>query len=358
MSNESVIYLTDRSAVETDDRCGMRYWWNRIEGGRGIVDEQEAFDLRIGRETHEDLATVATMEDISEEALKAVVADLLSPITEEDKIEQAKMELLYRRIGWFVAFALYIEPEIRRKYEDVGIEREIILDRQPLWVAVTPDRLLKDRTTGQLVYREYKTTISASNKWLESWKYAIQIHTSLAAIEEEIGTKVAYGQVMGLMKGYTTQERMFHPYAWGYYNATDDEWSSSYKQGAKWEAMPAWEYPGGPVEWVKFCGEEVAKGQFPHTAPIFLNRRMLDLWVDRRIAREEVIHTVKHTCTLDPQVRQRYFEMRTAQCRPAFGDQCPYLRACWNASIGADPLSHGYVPRTPHHDVEITLGDE
>lgn len=356
----TIIYLEDRSGAETDDHCGMKYWWQRKSGParKGLVPLKKELPLLIGGETHNDLATVADMEDISVDALKEVVKGLTSHLTQDDYCEQSKMELLWRRLGWLVAFALYLEPEIREKYDNVAVEDEVIYVRDPLWVPVTPDRVLRNKITNRLEYREYKTTVSSTQKWLHSWFYAIQLHLGLVAMSEELEEKVHFAQIMGLMKGYESQSdhRLVHPYVWGWYNHQLDKWSCDYtlSRGKDWVPMPVWEYPGGIVEWVRFCGPDVAKGQFPHSPPVFLNQRMLDLWTVRRLARQRQIRQVEEAAYLDEKIRVTYFEMKTGQCRPAFGDPCPYLPLCWNAEANANPLGSGdFIVREPHHDVEI-----
>ena len=354
------IYLTDRSAVEVDDTCGMRFWWNRKEGGIGIVPREEQLPLLIGRQTHEDLQTVAEMEDISPPALEAITEEILSHLSPEDKTNQKALELVYRRLGWLVAFALYIEPLIRKRYDTIHVEKEIILDRSPLWVAVTPDRVLRDKEDGHLEYMEYKTTISASQKWLTSWMFQIQLHIGLAALSEELKEKVKFAQIMGLMKGSEYYKegssRLHHPYVWGYYNTESKSWTSDYEsaRAKNWISLPVWEFEGGIVKWVQMAGPEVALAQFPFTPPVFLNERMLDKWVHRRLHREMVMRSIAKAAVEKPNVRNIYFPMIQSKCRPAFGDSCPYLKACWNAEINADPIGSGeFVIRTPHHEVEI-----
>lgn len=351
-NEKRIIYLEDRSGAETDDSCGMKYWFNRLEGGKGIVPAEEQLPLLIGRQTHEDLASLAQMEDISEGHIKEVVAEILAPLTEEDRAQSAKMELLYRRLGWFVGFALYVEPKLRERFEDIGIEREIILDRDPLYVPTQPDRLLRSRSNGIIHYLEYKSTISTSLKWQQSWPFAIQMHIGIAAAQEEIGKKVAFGQVMGLMKGYSSDGRLHHPYVWGWYNHARNDWSHEYQRGMDWTPMPVWEYNGGIVEWVKRCGPDVAAGQFPLSPPIFLNERMLDEWVKRRLMRQRLIRAVKSACQKDLGRRALHFQRITRSCRPPFGDPCQYLLCCHNAQAELDPTGTGqYVPREPHHDI-------
>src|ERR1051326_8529564 len=222
--SNKIIYLEDRSGAELDDKCGMAYWWNRKAGPKklGIVPKEAALALRIGAETHNDLLTVAKMPSVHRDAVAEMVQEILNGVAEDakDPTNQGKMELLYRRLGWFVAFALFIEPGIRARYETILVEDELILDRDPLWVAVTPDRILKHRDDGRLEYREYKTTISASQKWLQSWHFALQLHLGLAAASEELEQKINFAQVMGLMKGNLSaaDKRLIHPYVWGFYN--------------------------------------------------------------------------------------------------------------------------------------------
>lgn len=356
LDGNRIIFLTDRSAAELDDKCGMAFYWNRLHGGMGIVPKVDAVALRIGAEIHKDLATIAEMPDISPEAIQAAIDELTSTITLEDHIETKRMEMLYRRLGWLAAFALYIEPGIRRVYENVAIEEEIVLDRDPLWVVTTPDRLLRHRDSGIIEYREYKSTISAGYKWMESWPYAIQLHIGLAAAEEDRDVPVKFAQVMGLLKGWTSEDgKLMHPYTWAYQNTKNGAWSCTYERGSEWIKVPVWDYPGGVVKWVQFCGEDIARAQFPHSRPVFLNKPMLDDWVQRRLRRERQIHGLgKDNIKASHALKVMYFEKRTRNCKPPFGDACPYLGPCWNAAIAEDPLKTGdFEVRTPHHEMEI-----
>lgn len=359
-----IIYLEDRSGAATDDKCGYKYWLNRKAGpeGKGLVPAKEEFALMVGRETHSDLAAIADMDDISPEHLQSVCDDITSQLTEDDKNDQRKMEILYRRLGWLVGFALFVEPKIREIYDNVGVEDELILDRNPLWVPFTPDRVLRNRATGRLEYREYKTTIASNQKWMHSWFFAIQLHIALAGLNEELESEtVHFAQVMGLMKGYESaaDHRLVHPYVWGYYNATQEKWSCEYQRGGEWTPMPVWEFPKGIVAWVQACGEDIARIQFPHTPPVFLNERMLEKWVSRRLNRQRNISYVEKACREDPKIRDIHFEQKTDQCRPGFGDPCAYLRICWNAEDDANPMRSGeYVSRQPHHAVEIVGVEE
>lgn len=354
----SKTFITDRSAVETDDACGMRFWWNRKALGGGIMPKDEPLALEVGRAVHEDLSEMATA-DISEDALQARVDDIVDRLTLDDIEQTDKMEVLFRRLGWLVAWALYIEPVIRAKYDTVMVEDELVLDRTPLWVAVTPDRVLRDKHDGKLVYLEYKSTQQAGPKWLSSWHFSIQLHIGMAAIAEELEEPVKFGQIVGLLKGYyaPSNNRLRHPYVWAWTNAKTGEWTWRYDaaRGADWTEAPVWDYPGGLVKWVKFVGQEAAVSQFPMTAPIFLHPQMLQEWVTRRTAREAQIEISKDACLTNETTRGIVFEKRTSKCRPAWGDPCPYTRLCWNRGSSSDEeeiLKGGdFVKRIPHHNV-------
>lgn len=346
------IFLLDRSGADLDDKCGHAYWWNRLEAGIGVVEPGENDALMTGREIHEDLSDIAESPDPLE-AARSITSRVLDGL--DCDATQAQREHAMRRAGWALAYAIYIEPRVREQYENVHTEGELVLDRGSLWVPTTPDRVLRGWHTGKLVYREYKSTVSASQGYLDSWKLAIQLHIGMKAVEEELGEKVGFAQIMCLMKGDNRDGILKHPYTWGYRNDVTGKWTHEYAKArsAEWNPAPVSEYPGGLEAWVRYLGEDAAREMFPHTEPIFLNERLLEQWITRKRARAEQIEAVKDLCVDDVNARRIYFEQRQGACRPAFGFACPYRLACWNASVYAEPLKHGYVPRHPHHEIEV-----
>lgn len=355
-----IIHLLDRSAGDLDDKCGMAYWLNRHQSGQGVVPVKENIHLRIGKEIHEDLASIGESTD-PEEAADRVVADLLASV--HDGTDQAIKEQVYRRCGWVTAFALYIEPRLRKDWENVSIEGELILDRSPLWVPTQPDRIMRHKKAKPDLYRylEYKSTKSASSKWLASWTYAIQLHIGMAAVEEELGINLAYANIIGVMKGEERDGQLRHPYVWGYYNTADGRWTHDYNEarGGQWILRPIWDFEQGIKAYVTMCGEAVAQSQFPFSPPVMLDQRKLDSWVRRKTVRMAQVAAVKDLCQTDLLTRGVMFEQRTTNCAPPYGDPCPYRLACWNASVAPDPLgSPEYEARIPHHAVEILLRKE
>lgn len=353
--------MDDRTGSEIDDECGMKYWWTRKEDGVGIVPVKEPVYFEQGRRLHEDLATLATVAD----PVKWVYDEInLRTVNLPESMEDR--EILYRHLGWLAAWALYIEPKIRERYDTIQIEHELILTGEVnrgvglapgiLWVPIIPDRVVRRKSNQRLEYWEYKTALSANQKWQSSWQYKIQLHLGQHAIEQELGEKVNFAQIIGLLKGnlYTDADRvtrLLHPYTWAYAHP-DGRWSVDRVAQAGWTRKPVWEYPGGPMAWVQFAGADVAMSQFPRSVPVFKSERMVQTWMERRYYRQEEIETYLEDGS-NPEDRHLFFEPRTDRCEPAYGEKCPYVQCCWNAQIGDDPLGSGlYVRREPHHEVE------
>lgn len=348
--------LTDRTTIETDWACGMRRWWYKEESGTGIIPVEEAVYFTEGRDIHEDFQLLAD-ESADPEKRAVELIDAIKDRMDAAGGDQLKLESLCRRAGWVAANALYVEPVWRRDYVNVYLEHELVLGRGDLWILVTPDRVGRHRQTRKLVYRDYKGVggWGATQNWVAHWPYAIQQHTVLKAIEEELHEPVAYGQIMGLVKGQERDGKLRHPYVWAYSDGGSD-WETDYYI-AKRKGLtltPVWEYPGGILEWVRRLGPEVATSQFPFSTPIFLNERLLADLVVSRTRREQMVKLVRKSAQVDRTTRAKHFEPRFSECRPSFGAACPYLAACHNATVNEDPLASGlFVRRTPHHELEI-----
>jgi hypothetical protein len=345
--------LTDRTSIETDWTCGMKFWWYKKEGGTGIVPKTEADYFQIGRHIHEDFGAIT--EGVP-------YRDVAVAIPAPEGGDQLALETYSRRIGWIYAFGKYLWPRWQKDYEVVKVEGELILDRSPLWVATTPDLILRCTNKsldmyGKLVYKEYKTTKIKSPSWVAHWDAAVQVHIGLAAVQEELNEPIAFGHIVGIDKGYEREGRLAHPYVWAY-RTDGGDWLTKYKWGVP--HAPVWDYEEGMEAWVEKCGEDVGASQFITSAPIFLDVRLLDSLIRRRVERESEIAQWTDRCQEDWEFREQYFEQRFNQCRPAVGRECAYYAACKNLSVQQAPLESGlYVPRTPHHEVEILgIGDD
>jgi hypothetical protein len=337
--------LTDRTTIETDLTCGQKRFWYKHAAGRGIVPAKEAGYFRIGREVHHDMSRLA-------EGQQGVVEDAWAALPPTDAGATA-LEPAWRRVGWLIAAQEWFMPVLMRDRKVAMVERELVLDRGPLWIASTADLVLEFTTgpyQGQLEVIDYKTTPDAGWKWQLHWPYAIQMHLQIKAVEEETGQSAAYARVIGLLKGRENYGRLHHPYVWGYTDQKGDLFRE-YRTGLS--ASPLWNHFATLDDYrayVLALGPETGLGQFPSSHPIFYNDRLVTRVVNQTLYRE---YDVKRALAGDA-AHDEVFRMSTHECRPSFGDACPYLAACHNAEVNLDPIASGlYVARTPHHDIEL-----
>lgn len=333
-------FLTDRTTIETDWKCGMKRWWYKHEGGDGIVPTAEAEYFKHGKDIHEDLAQLMEGTPL-QEVLNAIDLEVS---------DQIVYEVNARRAGLATGFALHIMPFLHTHYDLVATEREGILVHNDLWVGYTPDLILRRKTDKKLVMIDYKSTGTVSPGWASKWPFQVQMHLNMKGISEDFDEEVAVAYVLGLYKGYLGRTgRLHHPYVYAYKRG--EKWGLNGWNG--WEPVPATAYPGGIVEWVRFTGDEGKGKTFIWSSPIYRNDRLLSGLLCDRERRERNIARNLDACRADLTRRAEVFEPRYSECTPTFGPPCPYRSCCWNATIGADPLGSGeYVKREPHHEVE------
>lgn len=358
MSKEKHPMMVDFDATEVDDQCGMRYWWSQQEGGGGIIHTDRMVETLLQKELKADVRAFADLPKgtvLSGKEIQGLIDAALEKLTGDDKTDQIKMELLYRRLGMMAAFAYYIEHSWRLDLEPVPLDEELLWEASDaLWVVVHTGRLFKSRHSDCLIYRDFVSMPPTHNirGWLQSWHYKMREHVALAAVNNNLSKEpfVDHASVVGMAEGYRSaiDGRLVHPYVWGYYNAQRKEWAHTFKPtGADqtWALRPVWEYPDGLLAWVQFCGKHTADQQFMLSPPVHLNKTMLDHWVTARTRRERLIDSAASKAHENRMLRVVAFPQQTTQCQPAMGPACAYLTACWNPMVWHDPLKSGaYVP--------------
>lgn len=346
--------LTDRTSIETDWTCGMKYWWYKFHDGHGIVPVEEADYYLAGRQLHADYAALASGGDVG-----AIVRRIIGDALGNPEKNALTLEQAWWHAGMVAAFGLFILPKWLEHYKPLLIEKELVLHRGPLEVACTEDLCLAGLdghpTQGEVIVIDYKSVRWLASSWVRHWPYAIQMQILPAAIEEALGVKVTKTIVVGVQKGQIRDGKARHPYTYAYVSE-GGVWQAEYKYG--WTLCGLWERPvddpaEAVVEWVRSLGSGTALDLHPMSEPIFSNPRILDKLIIQRVRREEEIARVRVACQTDLNLRDIYFESRFDKCRPTIGGDCPYLAACHNAQVGEDPVGSGmYIPRTPHHDLE------
>lgn len=347
--------VTNLDEIELDQTCSMRFWWKEREAATGLLRKELVVPDAILQSTHDDLAALAAMKDIRPVAITAAVDDILNGLSLEQQRNLRHLELLYRRLGWFAAFALYIEPLLRENYETIPLDDLLTYVRDPLWVVVRPGRLLRSRDTNQIIYRAYEFMPPGMNhrSWLQKWYFKAKLHLEIQTVNDFLAgeRKVDHGEVQGLPLGYRSMAdgALSHPYVYGWRNKVTGTWISSVASvttPSEWERKGIWEYPAGLVKWVQFVGPSQIDAYFPVSPPTLLNSPILQFWTERVRRRFQTIRNTTPSAHVDPKLRNMLFARNQDECRKDDGSVCPYLECCWNEQIGAMPLrnSVSYIP--------------
>jgi hypothetical protein len=224
-----------------------------------------------------------------------------------------------------------------------------------------PDLILANEA-GENFYIEYKSTSSKKEEWINSWNTAIQLHSTVRAVEATLGISVVGVQIVGLYKGYRSYDKQNSPFCYAYRRPpsppfTVEDLSVEYKSGYK--RYPTHLLTGGVKAWVDCLPEALLTEQFPMSPPIYIKEELVDTFFRQRALREGEISHALQMITVDEDGKivglardfiDAFFPQRFDQCQPAYGKGCPYRRICHG---GVDrPLEQGFEMREPHHDPE------
>ncbi len=344
-----MIYTTDRTTIETDWECGQKRYWYKHAEGNGIVPSVQPEYFADGTILHAHLCDLVLGRKSAGDIIDTI------PLSEGDQLE---LEKNLRLAGWLRGFEQFVLPVILERYEIVNAERECILavsdGTDELHHAFTPDLEVRRKSDGILGMIDWKTTGSLSFGWAHKWPWQVQMHLNMAGMEQEYGEKCGFGLVLGLYKGYWGRGYTSHPYIYAYRSPTGVWKDRGYKG---WDRVPSSEYPdGGVIGWVESLGQDGANKSFRWSDPIHYNPRLTKRLLADRLRRErEIADYLDHGGADEGSPEHAsIFEARYSKCTPQVGSECAYKSACWNATIGADPLGSGqYVKRIPHHEIEV-----
>lgn len=384
------IRLIDRSRTVTDWKCPRARYWGYEYLGRGIRPETTSLALSTGIIIHDAMAAIATfhrdngkvdIDTIANLAFQQMYEALVpEDVQTSDQVsfgnEQASLTE-----GMIRGFYKHVWPRLMSDYPKiVAIEQEVEfpLDDSHIFMA-KPDLLLENEA-GEMVYVEYKSTSSKQEKWINSWDTAVQLHSSIKAVEQTLGKAPSFVQIVGLYKGYESYSKQNSPFCYAYMKKgnppfTTDVVSYEYKSGLK--RYPTWELPGGVKAWVDGMSEEVLVNQFPMTMPIMVNEDLVDAFFRQRLEREKEIGSyfgtvssgelsssegqasgqsmgvLDHTSELSR--LDRIFPQRFDQCVPSFGYGCEFRKLCHGESTldVHSNLPVGFNFREPHHAREL-----
>jgi hypothetical protein len=373
-----IIKLTpvyDRSRVVQDWKCPRSRYWNYEFGGRGISPNGMALELFMGIVVHDVLAAIATLTQagkpvdikaLTDAAYTQMYEGLYNPELPIDARDFAKEQATLVK-GMLLGFYKHRWPQLLTQYPKIlYTESEMVYEHNGLRFMSKPDLVLGN--DEETVYVEYKSTSSKKDAWVNSWATAVQLHSTIRAINTTHNISVDAVIVQGLYKGYESYGKQSSPFCYAYKRNghppfSQDEIAYDYKAGFKRYAV--WDLPGGIDKWVEEMPDVILGDQFPQTPPIYIKDDIVDRFFAQRTYREQEIADIspvlaslrldenmeeEYTETLD-----RYFPQRFDQCIPSFGKPCAYQKLCHGPKV--DPLEVGFQWREPHHSTETEQWD-
>lgn len=368
---DKVIWLTDRSRTVLDWACPRKRFHNYHSGGRGVVPAHTPLELMLGTCLHDGLAAIATqhraggevdIDTISTVASGVVLETLMTAAGGDESQFNFAREQSTLVEGLLRGFYLRAWPSLMAQYPTIiSIEEEMTYSlSEGITFMSRPDLVLADRD-GNWFYIEYKSTSSKNEEWVNQWQTAVQVHSTIRAIEHTLGTAPSAVIVQGLYKGYRSYEKQNSPLCYAYYRQgtppfSYPEWQYAYKSGFK--RVPVWEMEGGVKAWVEGMPEVVLGDQFPQTPPIYIKDRLVEDFFQQRLIREveikeamKVVENPEIPEEMRKQFLDAFFGQRFDQCNPGWGKPCGYRQLCFGS--GGNPLDQGWVPRQSHHQLEM-----
>lgn len=361
--------LFDRSRTTTDWNCPRKRYWNYEYDNRGLVTGNVAFNLYMGTILHDGLAAIAhsyngtaalTIDEIASAAGKQMFDTLMEQSAGEDEFtsKQFAMEQSTLVEGLLRGFYKHAWPRLIEQYPKVlFIEQEMLYEYEGLGFMSKPDLILANDETS--VYVEFKSTSSKQESWINSWATAVQLHSSIRAVEADCNIKVDQVIVQGLYKGYKSYGKQNSPFVYAYHRNGTPPFSKNetiYEYRSGFKKYPVWEMEGGIKAWVEGMPEEMLAEQFIQSPPIFIKDDMIDTFFKQRAMREKEIEMALQLMKMADEdgkknVLDGAFPQHFDQCVPSWGDACAYRQLCFGHVY--DPLTAGYEYRESHHQLEI-----
>jgi hypothetical protein len=362
----NIIRLYDRSRVTTDWQCPRKRYWQYEYGGKGVVSGTSALELFMGTVLHDGLAAIARgveIDLIATEAQKQLYTGLVAQNDggESDyEVVQFANEQAALVEGLLRGFFRYVWPSLITRYRHIiAIEQEMTYDHAGLRFMSKPDLILGD-DEGEWVYVEYKSTSTKKAEWINSWNTAVQLHSSIKAVEQTLGQAPSSVIVQGLYKGYESYGKQNSPFCYAYTRGGNPPFTkpeTRYDYAAGFRRNPVWQLEGGVKAWVEAMPDTILAEQFPQTPPIFLNNALIDDFFTQRATREHDIQLAMEVLNTHEQdevnkgILNTVFPQHFDQCVQGWGRPCGYRQLCFGNVT--NPLDAGYQWREPHHLPEV-----
>lgn len=360
METHKLKYVT-LSRTQSDWTCPRKRFWAYEHMGRGLSKAGTNQALYTGQTLHDCLAVIGfrykegldvNIDEIAETAYKQMMEALTGAAAEgtiTPEVDAYAKEQATLVEGLIRGYYKHVWPRLLEKYPVVvGVEQEATYSlSDTIKFIARPDLIMAD-PEGGWHYIEFKSTSSKKEEWIQSWETAVQLHSSVKAVEQTFGILPEDVTIVGFYKGYVSYSRQNSPICYGYKRSgnppfTQDQIQYEYKAGFK--KFASWEMEGGVKAWIDSMPEEILANQFPMTPPIYVNEDMIEAFFKQRKIREEEIESFYGNEDID-----RIFPQKFESCQPAYGFGCEYKKLCFGHV--EDPATEGFELRVPHMDSE------
>lgn len=385
---------TTRSAIETWGECPRKRLFNYFLLGTGVVPVGEYIPLVTGGSVHTGIEhnnPGATVKEFDRQVTGTFFRD----------IEEAQQDYTYheqRALAEALTWVWMVKerPIIEQNFETVSIEAEykVPLDSGgDIILLARPDRLLRERQTGELYTYSIKSIKSWYERMEKAYKVDLQGLTEAIAVTYQTKQKVLATKFCFLVKGRrvkqvdqtmvdgmieeSTQVVTQSPLIYGWRAEDGGKYRFAHsdkivkpenmsgfgklpkKEG--WEKFKVWENYS-MEKWVKALpriqpelgdklGECCICPTDTHRTMQQLKSRLIQISTTEKLAFDNY-EKFENGENVD-----RCFPMQTRSCY--FPSECEYLEICPNGNeefdpaVAEDPLGSGkFIRRVPHYDTE------
>lgn len=359
----SKVWYFSHSRAENDSYCKRKRYLGSEWGGTGLEPIQGGWDLIFGNIVHKYLDLQAQGVGFNYSAPRIEVVEratgILSETLTKDYATLAE--------GLLRGFIKTIWPQWLKEFNVVETEKLRSWEVEEGHIfRFKQDILLQAKSTGVLVYPDYKTTSSDSPQWIASWTKSPQLHSSAYALKQGYGLDINHMFAQGFYKGYKDKKtgHLSSIFSRGWVNREfpmSPSYSYTYKAYKGWEPFYTFDEFDSLENWVNNMPTEILAAQFPRTAPIYPRVEIAETYFRQQMYREkEVELSLTNLSTIsewrDQQsairdILDKYFPQDFHKCTPPYGFDCEFKDLCWIPYIEADPLGSGlFKKRIPQNE--------
>lgn len=379
-----IIYLIDRSRVETRENCPRKRYLQYDYDGTGLEPEAGSLPLLSGIAIHAAHARILAGQDI-EAVIHDIIAGYKKELAERGLLQlEATDDLIKDQSalleGMLRMWALVRMPRILQDFDVESIEEAHDWELAPgLVQRMRKDAILRRKDDGLRFILDYKTVKAPTEVWFEKFEHNRQTCDYILSEKERTGEPVGGILYEGLVKGAyrkdTAQSSPFYgrriqhsPYTIAYRIRSNglELYQTDYTSKKGWEKVRTFEQM--PMkEWVeKYLRfeRETVNNLFIAVPDICPPDYELQRMRDQKVREElEYFERLERFNRIEgglsdnarEELADTLFPYRTEHCFK-YGEEhkCAFLSVCFNR--GARPLEDGgFVRRVPHHDTDLKM---